>query len=78
MVNEPYITHFLPCRKWVTNVWEMKIYTSWDALTRQRTDGALVRLITLGLPGEQSEDAEKRLQDFTKEIVPILNEFIPS
>ncbi len=61
----------------LTNAWEMKLYTFWDALTRQRTDGALVRLITPVLPGKQGEDAEKRLQEFTKQIVPILDEFIP-
>jgi hypothetical protein len=25
----------------LTNAWELKIYNFWDALTRQRTDGAL-------------------------------------
>ena len=44
----------------------VKLYTFWDALTRQRTDGALVRLITPVLQGEPIEDAEKRLQEFTK------------
>ncbi|MBM4333118.1 MAG: EpsI family protein [Deltaproteobacteria bacterium] len=62
----------------LTNAWELKFYTFWDALTRQRTDGALVRLITPVLPGEQVEDAEKRLQEFTKEIVPVLEEFLPN
>jgi EpsI family protein len=33
---------WFPQRDWVlTNAWEMKIYNFWDALTRQRTDGAL-------------------------------------
>lgn len=62
----------------LTNAWELKFYTFWDSLTRQRTDGALVRLITPVLQGEQVEDAEKRLQDFTRHIVPVLNEFIPN
>ena len=61
----------------LTNAWEMKIYTFWDALTRQRTDGALVRLITPVLAGEEVGDAEARLQGFTKQIVPILDTFIP-
>ena len=61
----------------LTNVWELKIYTFWDALTRQRTDGALVRLITPVMQGEEVEDAEKRLQEFTKQIVPVLDGFIP-
>ncbi|NWF56385.1 MAG: EpsI family protein [Syntrophaceae bacterium] len=61
----------------LTNAWELKFFTFWDSLTRQRTDGALVRLITPVLPGEQAEDAEKRLQEFTRLIVPTLDEFLP-
>ena len=61
----------------LTNAYEMKLYTFWESLTRQRTDGALVRVITPVLQGEQVEDAEKRLQDFTKQIVPVLDQFLP-
>lgn len=61
----------------LTNAWEMKIYTFWDALTRQRTDGALVRLITPVLQGERVEDAEKRLEEFTGLILPVLDQFLP-
>jgi EpsI family protein len=45
----------------LTNAYEMKLYTFWGPLTKQRTDGALVRLITPVLKGEQVEDAEKRV-----------------
>jgi hypothetical protein len=31
----------------LTNAWKLKLYNFWGALTRQRTDGVLVRLITL-------------------------------
>ncbi len=62
----------------LTNAWEMKLYNFREALARQRTVGALVRLITPVLQGEQVEGAEKRLQEFVKEIVPVLNEFIPN
>jgi len=61
----------------LTSTWEVKLYTFWDALTRQRTDGALVRVITPVTAGETPEDAEKRLQAFTKEIVPILDQYLP-
>ena len=61
----------------LTNIWQMKIYNFWDALTRQRTDGALVRLITPVYPNETLDDADRRLAGFTKEIVPVLNEFLP-
>ena len=62
----------------LTNAYEMKLYTFWDALSRQRTDGALVRVITPVLQGEQVEDAEARLQGFTREIVPVLDDYIPN
>ena len=61
----------------LTNAWELKWYNFWDALTRQRTDGALVRLITPVYSNESIDDADKRLAAFTKEIVPVLNEFLP-
>ena len=48
-----------------------------DALTRQRTDGALVRLITPVYADEDVGDADQRLVSFTREIVPILSEFLP-
>ncbi|RNC70380.1 MAG: VPLPA-CTERM-specific exosortase XrtD [Desulfuromonadales bacterium] len=61
----------------LTNAWQLKMYTFWDALTRQRTDGALVRIITPVYPNERVESAEERLQAFTRQIVPVLDEFLP-
>jgi exosortase D (VPLPA-CTERM-specific) len=60
-----------------TTLTEVKLYNFWDALTRQRTDGALVRVITPLYPQESAAEAEKRLQEFTSGIVPVLNEFLP-
>jgi exosortase D (VPLPA-CTERM-specific) len=61
----------------LTNIWEMKLYNFIDALTQQRTDGALARLITPIGNNETIEDADARLQGFTRELVPVLNEFLP-
>jgi hypothetical protein len=61
----------------LTNAWEMKWYNFWDALTRQRTDGALVRLITPVYQNEGVEEADRRLAEFTRAIVPVLNEYLP-
>ena len=61
----------------MTNAWEMKLYTFWDSLTRQRTDGALVRIITPVYKDEDVRAAEERLQGFTREIVAVLEEYIP-
>jgi EpsI family protein len=58
-------------------MYQLKAYAFWDALTRRRTDGALVRLITPVYESEQLSDAETRLQAFTRDLVPVLDRFLP-
>jgi exosortase D (VPLPA-CTERM-specific) len=62
----------------LTNAYELKLYGFWDALTRQRTDAALVRVITPVLSGESVEKAEKRLQNMVLAAHPVLQEYIPN
>ncbi len=61
----------------LTNAYQLKLYNFWDALTRQRTDGALVRLITPVYSNEDVGQADARLIAFTRAIVPALSEFLP-
>jgi len=61
----------------LTNMFQLKAYAFWDALTQRRTDGALVRLVTPVYDAENPEDAEARLQGFARQFVPILNGFLP-
>jgi exosortase D (VPLPA-CTERM-specific) len=61
----------------LTNLYQLKLYNFWDALTRQRTDGALVRLITPMDEKEEVEEAEERLSEFTSVLVPVLDRFLP-
>jgi exosortase D (VPLPA-CTERM-specific) len=61
----------------LTKLYQLKLFTFWDALTKQRTDGALVRVLTPVYESEQMQDAEQRLQTFTRNIVPVLEGFIP-
>jgi exosortase D (VPLPA-CTERM-specific) len=61
----------------LTSIYQLKLFGFWDALTRHRTDGALVRLITPVYETEKPQDAEIRLQAFTREIVPVLAQFLP-
>lgn len=61
----------------LTSLWQVKLYSFWDALTLHRTDGALVRIITPLYTTEKMEEAEARLQRFTKEIAPVLDGFLP-
>jgi exosortase D (VPLPA-CTERM-specific) len=61
----------------LTNLYQVKFYSFWDALTRHRTDGALVRLITPVYQNEEPKDAEKRLEGFVAVMQPILKRYIP-
>jgi exosortase D (VPLPA-CTERM-specific) len=55
----------------------IKLEIFWDAVTRNRTDGALVRLIARLAPGESIEFADQRLERFARLAVPALTPFIP-
>ncbi len=61
----------------VTNLFQLKLYTFWNALTSRRTDGALVRVITPVYDSERLADADTRLQGFSREICPVLATFLP-
>jgi exosortase D (VPLPA-CTERM-specific) len=61
----------------LTSLFQLKLYNFWDALTRRRTDGALVRIITPVYETEQVGDADLRLQGFARGLVPELAKFIP-
>lgn len=61
----------------ITNEYLAKWYLFWDALTRNRTDGALVRLVAFVQPGQGLEEADIRLSHFAKSIAPQLGSYIP-
>lgn len=61
----------------LTNEYLVKWYVFWDALTRNRTDGALVRLVASARPGQDVADLDRTLTDFAAEIAPRLGEFVP-
>jgi len=57
--------------------YQLNFYLFWDALTRRRTDGAMVRIIAPLYASERIADAEARLRGFTREIAPVLEQFLP-
>jgi exosortase D (VPLPA-CTERM-specific) len=62
----------------LTNEYVVKWYIFWDALTRNRTDGALVRLVTtVDQTPSGLQDADARLQRFVRELDPKLSYFLP-
>jgi exosortase D (VPLPA-CTERM-specific) len=61
----------------LTNEYLVKWYLFWDALTRNRTDGALVRLVISVDPGGNLEDADRQLATFATAIADRLPDYIP-
>ncbi len=55
-----------------------KWYLHADAIVMNRTDGALVRLVTQISRDETESDADRRLQAFMRDSIPTLSEFLPS
>lgn len=61
----------------LTNEYLVKVYLLWDAFSRQRTDGALVRLASLVGPGESESTVDQRLQEFAVVAGRELTRFVP-
>ncbi|MCC6697446.1 MAG: EpsI family protein, partial [Candidatus Hydrogenedentes bacterium] len=61
----------------LTNEYLVKWFLFWDALTRNRSDGSLVRLITPVREGEDVAKADERLSDFAKALAPELSKYVP-
>jgi EpsI family protein len=62
----------------VDNEFAVKAWIFWDALTRHRTDGAMVRVIT-ALPVSGSEtDADLRVTSFIEKMAPALAHYVPN
>ena len=53
-------------------------YLHVDAVVLNRTDGALVRLVTQIHAGEPEYEADRRLQAFIRDAMPTLSEYLPS
>jgi exosortase D (VPLPA-CTERM-specific) len=61
----------------ITNEYLVKWYVFWDGLTKNRSDGALVRLVTPLRQGEELDHADALMRDFVGKIAGQLPRFIP-
>jgi len=61
----------------LNNEYLVKFYLFWDALSRGRTDGALVRITSLVGPGETEDIVDQRLLRFVSTIEPELARYVP-
>lgn len=61
----------------LTDEYQVKVYLLWDAFSRQRTDGALVRLASPISPGESEVLVDQRLQELAIAVGRELTRFVP-
>jgi EpsI family protein len=61
----------------ITDEFAVKWYILWDALMRNRTDGALIRLTTVIPPGKNIDDVEQRLREFARAVALPLDKYVP-
>jgi exosortase D (VPLPA-CTERM-specific) len=61
----------------MANEYYMKWYLLKDAILRNRTDGALVRVTTYLRPTENESAADERLLSFLHDSLPALNSYVP-
>lgn len=61
----------------LVNEYLVKFFLLWDALAKQRTDGALIRLTAMVQPGHDEEEADRVLIDFTNSVNPLMSRFVP-
>jgi exosortase D (VPLPA-CTERM-specific) len=61
----------------MTNEYLVKWYIFWDALTRNRTDGALVRLTAFVPPTRDLAEVDRLLTDFSGTIADPLRNYVP-
>ena len=60
----------------LTSDYAVKAYVALDALSKGRTDGALVRVVTPISPTEAMGDADRRLQNFVGLLLPALPRYV--
>ncbi len=68
---------FLQRGRVIINPWHNKFYLMWDALTKHRTDGALVRAELAMAPGRDIDEAYEELMGFIIQLWPVLAEYVP-
>jgi hypothetical protein len=51
----------------------MKFFRVWNALAKQRMDGAWIQLAASVQPGHDEDEADRILVDFTKSVNPLMS-----
>jgi len=61
----------------VASEYRLKYYLVSDSIRRHRSDGALIRLMTMMSENESADDAQKRVMRLGDMLLPLLNNYVP-
>ena len=61
----------------IASEYRLKYYLVADSIRMHRSDGALIRLMTMMNEGESPEDAQKRVLRLCDDLFPLLDNYIP-
>ena len=61
----------------LTSDYAVKLFTVWDSITRGRSDGAMVRIVTPVASNEDIGKADERLTHFLSAIFKVLPRHLP-
>ena len=62
----------------IANDYKAKWYTLTDSILYNRTDAALIRVVTPLRPGEGQDSARRRVAQFSAQLSPLLSAYIPN
>lgn len=68
---------FLQRGRSITNEYMVKWWLFWDAMTKNRSDGSLVRLTVRVQNGKTPEQYDEVLSGFAAEVAPFISDYIP-
>jgi len=63
--------------RFIASEYMQKIYLVIDSITKHRSDGSFVRLLSPVIDGNENKTSEN-MKDFARLLLPILQEYIPS
>lgn len=61
----------------LSNEYLVKFYLLWDAVSRGRTDGGLIRVSSIVGPGDTESIVDQRLGQLVSAVEPELNRYVP-
>jgi EpsI family protein len=61
-----------------SSIYEAKAYTTWDALMRRRTNGAVVMIGWRRSGGTSVDESRRRAREFAQALIPVLQQYLPT